>query len=64
MIYTNYIGDGDSSTFNTIKESKAYDDAITTNLECVGHVHKYLGTRCRKLRVTWKGKNYPMGKAS
>ena len=28
--YTNYIGDGDSSAFNTIKESKPYGDTIIT----------------------------------
>ena len=53
---TNYIGDGHSSIFNTIKESKPYGNTIITKLECVGHAEKHLGTRCQKLSVTWKGK--------
>ena len=53
---TNYIGDGHSSVFNAVKESKLYGDTIITKLECVGHAEKCLGTRCQKLRVTWKGK--------
>ena len=53
---TNYIGDGHSSVFNTIEESKPCVDTIITKLECVGHVEKRLGTRCHKLRVPWKGK--------
>ena len=53
---TNYIGDGHSSVFNAIKESKPYGHTIITKLECVGHVEKRLGARCQKLRVTWKGK--------
>ena len=64
IFHTNYIGDSDSSTFNTIEESKPYGDIIITKFECVGHVQKRLGTRFRKLPVTWKGKNYPMVKAS
>ena len=47
---------------NTIKESKPYGDTIIKKLECVGHVQKRLGTRCRKLCVTWKGKKLSDGK--
>ena len=52
--YTNYIEHGNCSTFNTIKESKLYDDTTITNLEFVEHIQEYLATRCCKLRVTWK----------
>ena len=54
--YTNYIGDGDSSAFNTIKKLKPYCDTIIRKPECVGHVQKGLGTSCHKLRMTWTGK--------
>ena len=46
--YIIYIGDGDSTAFNTIEESKPYRDTIITKLECVAHVQKRLGTRCYK----------------
>ena len=61
--YTSYIGDGDSlAFFNTVKESKPDGDTIITKLQCVGHIHKRLCTRCRELRVTWKGKKLSDGK--
>ena len=62
--HTNYIGDCYSSDSNTVKESKPYGGTIITKLklECVGLVQKCLGTRCRKLRVTWKVKKLSDGK--
>lgn len=49
--YTNYIGDGDTSTFLTISKSKPYGpDVSITKEECVGHVQKRLSTRLRKLK--------------
>ena len=57
--YSNYIGDGHSSGFNTIKELKRYGDTIITKFQCVGYVQGVIN-------YMWhgKGKNYPMGKAS
>ena len=50
--YTKYIGDGDSKTYETIKNEKPYgDDTIIEKIECVGHVQKRLGTALRKLKT-------------
>ncbi|GFV59383.1 uncharacterized protein TNCV_4633591 [Trichonephila clavipes] len=35
--YTQYLGDGDSKGFLTIKEAKVYGDTEVEKLECVGH---------------------------
>lgn len=54
--YTKYLGDGDSSSFKTVKESKPYDGVEVQKLECVGHVQKRVGSRLRNLRKDYKGK--------
>ena len=49
--YNNYIGDGDSSSFNKVVQSKSYGETFIINkLECVGHIQKRLGCRLRTLR--------------
>lgn len=51
--YTKYLGDGDTSSFN----GKPYgDDVVIQKLECVGHIQMWVGTRCRNLRQSHKGK--------
>ena len=39
-----------------VQESKSYFDIPIRKLECVGQIQKRLGTRCRTLRQTYKGK--------
>ncbi|GFU82425.1 uncharacterized protein TNCV_560021 [Trichonephila clavipes] len=41
--YTQYLGDGDSKGFLTIKEAKVCGDTEVEKLECVGHVQKPYG---------------------
>ncbi|GFU63308.1 uncharacterized protein TNCV_661421 [Trichonephila clavipes] len=42
--YSNYIGDGDTKTFNALSENKPYgDDHLIQKIECVGHVQKRMG---------------------
>ncbi|GFU77704.1 uncharacterized protein TNCV_1151101 [Trichonephila clavipes] len=42
--YSNYVGDGDTKTFNALSENKPYsDDHIIQKIECVGHVSKENG---------------------
>ena len=61
--YVNYLGDGDTASFSKVQEAKPYGtDFKITKLECVGHVQKRLGTRLRKLRVSYKGKVLVDGK--
>ena len=51
--YNNYIGDGDSSSFNKVVQSKPYGETFMINkLECVGHIQKRLGYRLCTLRQT------------
>ncbi|GFU80951.1 uncharacterized protein TNCV_1276971 [Trichonephila clavipes] len=53
--YTQYLGDGDSKGFLTIKEAKVYGNTEVEKLECVGHVQKRMGTRLRNILKTSKG---------
>lgn len=49
--YGNYIGDGDSKTFNAILDLNPYGDNLTVvNNECIGHVEKRMGTWLRNLK--------------
>ncbi|XP_029169169.1 uncharacterized protein LOC114939099 [Nylanderia fulva] len=55
VMYTNYIGDGDSKTSTSILNSNPYGDECTvTKNECVGHVQKRMCTRLRNKRKTEK----------
>ena len=39
--YTDMLGDGDSSTYNSIVGSKPYEEeCVPQKLECIGHVQK------------------------
>ena len=61
--YNNYMGDGDSSSFNKVVQSKVYGEiVIINNLEYAGHIQKRLGFRLRTLRQTYKGKKLSDGK--
>ncbi|GFU67522.1 uncharacterized protein TNCV_1600041 [Trichonephila clavipes] len=53
--YTQYLGDGDSKGFLTIKEVKVYGDTEVEKLECVDHVQKRMGTRLRNILKMSKG---------
>ncbi|GFU04750.1 uncharacterized protein TNCV_4377761 [Trichonephila clavipes] len=61
--YSNYIGDGDTKTFNALSENKPYgDDHLIEKIECVGHVQKRMGTRLRKLKLVYSKKKLSDGK--
>ena len=51
--YTEYFGDGDSKSFECVKDS--YPGIEVVKHECVGHVQKRVGTRLRNLKKTVKG---------
>ena len=62
--YVSFIGDGDSSTYQTVSNQKPYGEDITiVKKECVGHVQKRLGTRLRKLKSVHTKKKLADGKA-
>ena len=56
--YTEYLGDGDSSSFLKVKENKPYGEDIIKKSECVGHIQKRMGSRLRKLCTAYKEKLY------
>ncbi|GFU64614.1 uncharacterized protein TNCV_2682471 [Trichonephila clavipes] len=61
--YSNYIGDGDTKTFNALSENKPYgDDHLIQKIECVGHLQKRMGTRLRKLKIVYSKKKLSDGK--
>ena len=62
LIYKEFLGDGDTSSFKDVKNSNPYQDFDITpiKLECVGHVQKRLGTRLRNLVKAHKGTKTPL----
>ena len=56
LIYEEYLGDGDTSSFKEVVDSNPYEEQgiIPKKLECVGHVQKRLGTRLRKVVKNYK----------
>ena len=62
LIYNEYIGDGDTSSFNEVVNAKPYEKFSITpvKLECIGHIQKRLGNRLRKLRLSYKGTKTPL----
>ena len=61
-IYKEYLGDGDTSSFNDVKKADPYKEQriVPLKLECVGHVQKRLGTRLRNLVKAHKGTKTPL----
>jgi hypothetical protein len=61
--YTSMLGDGDSSTHNSIVQSKPYGEECTPDkMECIGHVQKRVGSRLRRLKNANKGVKLSDGK--
>ena len=58
LIYSDYLGDGDTSSFSDVVNSEPYKDhgnVVPQKLDCVGHVQKRLGCRLRSLIEQDKG---------
>ena len=62
LIYHEYLGDGDTSSFKAVVDAKPYQDYNVSpiKLECVGHVQKRLGTRLRNKVKEYKGTKTPI----
>ena len=57
------LGDGDSSTYNSIVSSKPYgEECVPKKLKCIGHVQKRVRSRLRKLKNANKGVKLSDGK--
>jgi len=57
IIYEEYLGDGDTSSYNDVKNADPYKEhgVIPIKLECVGNVQRRLGTHLRNLVKAHKG---------
>lgn len=61
--YTEYLGDGDSSSFKSVLDSQPYGpDCSIQKLECVGHIQKRMGGRLLKLKKELGEKKLEDGK--
>ena len=62
LIYNEYLGDGDTSSFKEVVASAPYADydVVPEKIECVGHVQKRLGTRIRNKVKEYKGTETPL----
>ena len=50
--YTEYLGDGDSSSFLQVKSSQSYGDKLITKSKCIGHIQKRVGTRYKRKKLS------------
>lgn len=64
LIYNEYLGDGDRSSFKDVVESEPYKEfgVDPIKLECISHVQKRVGTRLRNLVKKHKGTSTPVWK--
>ena len=62
LIYQNYIGDGDTSSFKEVSAGKPYKEfgINPKQFECIGHVQKRLGKCLRELRKSQKNSPTPL----
>ena len=62
IIYKDYLGDGDTSSFKEVVVANPYTHLGVTpvKLECIGHVQKRLGTRLRNKVKEYKGTSTPL----
>ena len=51
--YTDFYGDGDSKSHPAVEN--IYKNKTVRKLECIGHIQKRVGNRCRKLKLRVKG---------
>eukprot|EP00117_Sycon_ciliatum_P022925 scpid72803/ scgid6114/ len=49
LVYTTYIGDGDTKGYNRVYKEDSYGGVPIAKEECVGHVEKRVGTRHKLL---------------
>lgn len=60
--YTSYIGDGDTKSFSAVCSDKPYGPTPIVKKECVGHIQKRVGGRCRKLKQNLGSRKLSDGK--
>ena len=66
LVYSTYVGDGDSGSFSSVKDAcfEKYGDIYTiTKEECVGHIQKRIGSGLREYKRKKKGMKLSDGKS-
>lgn len=54
--YTTYVGDGDSSAYGNVVDSRPYGpNIIIAKEDCVGHIQGRMGKHLRRLVDQYKG---------
>ena len=61
--YTEFLGNGDSKSYNDLVANKVYGDLPVQKLECVGHIQKRMGSRLRSLKKRSGNKKMSDGKS-
>ena len=62
LLYSQYLGDDDTSSFKEVVESNPYSEfgIVPEKAECVGHVQKRLGKRFPNMIKEYKGTPIPL----
>ena len=62
LVYSQCLGDDDTSSFQEVVESNPYSEfgIVPEEVECVGHVQKRLGTSLRNKIKKYKGTTNPL----
>ncbi|CAG2244377.1 unnamed protein product [Mytilus edulis] len=61
--YTTYVGDGDSSAYGNVVDSRPYGpNIIIAKEDCVGHIQGRMGKHLRRLVDQYKGRKLEDGK--
>ena len=62
LVYSQYLGDDDTSSFKEVVESNPYSESgiVPEEVEYVGHVQKRLGTSLRNKIKKYKGTTTPL----
>ncbi|CAG2231222.1 unnamed protein product [Mytilus edulis] len=61
--YTTYVGDGDSSAYGNVVDSRPYGpNIIIAKEDCVGHIQGRMGKHLRRLDDQYKGRKLEDGK--
>ena len=64
LVYTTYVGDGDSSSFAEVADAcfkKFGDKYLVLKEDCIGHIQKRMGTNLRSYKNKNKGKKLADG---
>jgi hypothetical protein len=59
--FVNFLGDGDSKTYSTLKKENIYENVTVNKLECCGHVQKRMGRQLTNKVTELKKQTFSQG---